>query len=133
MTNATSDLMSRFSLRDVLRIPAEVLDEAMATAYRLYTGGRFHDCEIICRGLLAADPTYWWVHSLYAATLQKLGRFQDALVAVERGLGYEPGHPKLTALRDEIKGSINRVAAAVRQAHSKPNQKSDVALSQAVV
>ena len=29
---------------------------------------------MLCRGLIAADHTYWWSYSLYAATLRRLGK-----------------------------------------------------------
>jgi predicted Zn-dependent protease len=102
--------LDRNPLTAFLPIPAEVLDQAMATAYQLYRDRRYAEAETMCRGLLAADPTYWWSYSLYAATLQKLGRLREALTMVTLGLRHEPSQPKLLALRDELESRIAQVA-----------------------
>jgi predicted Zn-dependent protease len=111
-TTQTETSLVSTPLTSILSIPNEVLDQAMAMAYQLYRERRYEDAEIMCRGLLAADPTYWWSYSLYAATLQKLGRVREALTMVTLGLRHEPNQPKLVALRDELEARIARVAAA---------------------
>jgi tetratricopeptide (TPR) repeat protein len=86
----------------VVDIPEPVLDYAMAKAFAFYQSGHFAQTEILCKGLLAADHRYWWAYSLYAAVLQKLGRLDEALAQVTKGLRFEPGQPKLIAMRAAI-------------------------------
>ena len=62
------------TMRSLLDIPEDALDAVMATAYQLYQASRYPEVEVLCRGLIAADHTYWWSYSLYAATLRRLGR-----------------------------------------------------------
>ena len=88
--------------RAIQPIPPDVLDQFMATAYQLYTAGRYAAAEVICRGLIAADPTYWYPYSLHAAALQRLGRFQEALAQVQVALRCEPGNARLIVLRRHI-------------------------------
>jgi hypothetical protein len=78
----------------------------MATAYQLYQAGRYPEVEVLCRGLIAADHTYWWSYSLYAATLRRMGRLRDALEQLDKGLGYEPDAPKLLLMRSEMRAEI---------------------------
>ncbi len=103
---AARQYLERMPMRAVLGIPTETLDQGMAIAYLLYRAGRYDDTETLCRGLLAADHRYWWAYSLYAATLAKLGRPDEALVQVECGLRYEPGQPKLVAMRAELVATL---------------------------
>ena len=101
-------------LRELLNVPEEILDHAMAMAYQLYRSGRLAEAEVLCRGLIACDHRYWWPYSLYASVLRRLGRMAEALTYVERGLAYEPGQPKLLLLRGEITLSLDRQ----REAHA---------------
>src|SRR5262245_5068801 len=93
-------------MRSIFGIPEEALDAVMATAYQLYQAGRYLEVEVLCRGLIAADHKYWWSYSLYAATLRRLGRRQDAMEQLERGLVYEPDEPKLLLMRSELREEI---------------------------
>src|SRR5947208_4796964 len=90
------------TMRDIFGIPEEALDAVMAAAYQLYEAGRYPEVEVLCRGLVAADHTYWWSYSLYAATLHRLGNFREALAQLEVGLRYEPNEPKLLFMRNEL-------------------------------
>ena len=94
------------TMRSIFGIPEEALDAVMATAYQLYQAGRYPEVEVLCRGLIAADHRYWWSYSLYAATLRRLGRPQEAMEQLERGLAYEPNEPKLLLMRSELRGEI---------------------------
>ena len=96
------------TMRSIFGIPEEALDAVMATAYQLYQAGRYPEVEVLCRGLIAADHKYWWSYSLYAATLRRLGRLQDAMEQLERGLVYEPDEPKLLLMRSELRAEIAR-------------------------
>ena len=96
------------TMRDIFGIPEEALDAVMATAYQLYQAGRFPEVEVLCRGLIAADHKYWWSYSLYAATLRRLGRLQEAVEQLDRGLAYEPDEPKLLLMRSELRAEIAR-------------------------
>jgi predicted Zn-dependent protease len=94
------------TLREIFGIPEEALDAVMATAYQLYQAGRHMEVEVLCRGLIAADHRYWWSYSLYAATLRRMGRLHEAIEQLDRGLVYEPGAPKLLAMRSELREAI---------------------------
>jgi hypothetical protein len=94
------------TMRDIFGIPEDALDAVMATAYQLYQAGRYLEVEVLCRGLIAADHRYWWSYSLYAAALRRLGRLQDAVAQLERGLVYEPDEPKLLLMRSELRAEI---------------------------
>jgi tetratricopeptide (TPR) repeat protein len=98
----------------LLREPSFDLDQLMATAYRLFQQGRYADVDRLCATLTDLDRGYWWCHSLRASALARLGRYQTALDAVERGLHHEPEHPKLLGLRTEILAAIG--AALVSRA-----------------
>ena len=113
-----SDFLEHTPMRAILGIPAEVLDEAMAQAWKLYQAGRYHDAEILCRGLLAADHRYWWAYSLYAAVLKRHGRLREALVQIEAGLRYEPGQPKLLAMRADIARIVKDFGAKMAAARA---------------
>ena len=109
------------TMRSIFRIPEDVLDALMATAYQLYQAGRYLEVEVMCRGLLAADHKYWWSYSLYAATLRKLGRLREAVELLERGLVYEPDEPKLLLMRSELREEIAREANAADKADDNNN------------
>ena len=81
-------------------------DQLMATAYQLFLSRRYVAAEDLCRRLIALDRAYWWCHSLRAAALTAIGRFDAALDAVDRGLLYEQGQPKLLRLRTQILAAI---------------------------
>lgn len=115
MEPATFDPETFFQLnplRSFLPIPAEVLEQARATAYQLYRARRYRDAETMCRGLLAADPTHWWIYTLYAATLQKLGCLREALTIAGLGLRHASTQPKLLAIRNELHARLETIAAA---------------------
>jgi len=101
-----SDYLRNTTLKSILGIGDDALDQIMATAYSLYQSGRYQEAEVLCRGLVSIDQTYWWSHSLHAATLRRLGRLDEALAAADTGLSYEPGQAKLTLLRSEIVAAI---------------------------
>lgn len=109
-------------LRDLLAMPDAYLDQAMAQAFQLFGARRYDDAEILCRGILAADPKYWYAYALHAMTLVRRGNLGEALARVERALEHEPGEEKLLALRSEILGlqatvgEIRSRAAALRAA-----------------
>jgi len=96
------------TMRSLLDIPEDALDAVMATAYQLYQASRYAEVEVLCRGLIAADHTYWWSYSLYAATLRRLGRLPEALDQLEKGLSHEPNEPKLLLMRSELRAEIAR-------------------------
>jgi len=96
------------TMRSLLDIPEDALDAVMATAYQLYQASRYPEVEVLCRGLIAADHTYWWSYSLYAATLRRLGRLPEALDQLEKGLSHEPNEPKLLLMRSELRAEIAR-------------------------
>ena len=108
MSTAAHRYLEATPMRALLGIPTEVLDQFMAIAFQLYKDGRYPQAEIVCRGLLAADHRYWYPYSLYAATLQKMGRFGEAIAQLDQGLRHEPGQPKLLALREAIRKSAGR-------------------------
>jgi hypothetical protein len=90
------------TMKSILRIDQHALDQVMATAYLLYQAGHDEQVDVLCRGLIAADHTYWWSYSLHAGALRRMGRFAEALTQLEHGLAHEPGEPKLLAMRDEL-------------------------------
>jgi tetratricopeptide (TPR) repeat protein len=110
--NSPQDLAQQFlnqtTMRDLLQIPDEALDHVMATAYQLYQVGRHQEVEILCKGLIAADHKYWWSYSLYAAALRRLGRLEEALQQLDRGLIFEPGESKLLLMRGEVLAALGR-------------------------
>jgi hypothetical protein len=108
-------------LKALLGIPDEALDAVMAVAYQLYQAGRYPEVEVMCRGLSAADHTYWWSYSLHAATLRRQGKLIDALAELEKGLVYEPSNQKLLAMRTEILEVIAKETAAAAPASATPN------------
>ena len=114
------------TMRDIFGIPEEALDAVMATAYQLYQASRFPEVEVLCRGLIAADHKYWWSYSLYAATLRRLGRLQEAVEQLDRGLVYEPNEPKLLLMRSELRAVIaNEEEDAPATGDAAPNDDND--------
>ena len=103
-----SDVVETVTMKDLLGIPDEALDQVMATAYQLYQGGYYDQAATLCRGLIAADHTYWWSYSLHAAVLRRLGRLQEALEQIDRGLAFEPGEAKLLLMRGEIVAALGQ-------------------------
>jgi len=99
------------TMRSILGIPEDALDAVMATAYQLYQASRYPEVEVLCRGLIAADHTYWWTYSLHAATLRRMGRLREALEQLETGLRYEIDAPKLLLMRSELRAEIAREEA----------------------
>lgn len=98
-------------LAPLLALPCEALDYFASTAFQLYQDARYAEAEIICRGLTAAAPHFWYPHALLATTLQKQGRFAEAIAACDRGLGQERGRVELLGLRAEILRSAQRFAS----------------------
>lgn len=99
-------------LRQLLNIPEAAMDHAMGFAYQLYVGGHHVQAARLCQALIACDHRYWWPHSLLAAALRRLERFDEALAAVKQGLEHEPRQPKLLRMRDELQIIIGRRNAA---------------------
>jgi tetratricopeptide (TPR) repeat protein len=99
------------TMKSIFGIPDQALDAIMALAYQLYQVGRYSEVEVLCRGLIAADHKYWWSYSLYAATLRRLGRLEEALDELAKGLVYEPNQPKLLFMRSEIREALARSTA----------------------
>jgi tetratricopeptide (TPR) repeat protein len=97
------------TMKSIFGIPDEALDAIMALAYQLYQAGRYSEVEVLCRGLIAADHKYWWSYSLYAATLRRLGKLEEALDELDKGLVYEPNEPKLLFMRGEIREALARL------------------------
>jgi Flp pilus assembly protein TadD len=103
---AVEEYLRRTTMQSILEIDQASLDHVMATAYLLYQAGRYREVDVLCRGLIASDHTYWWSYSLHAAALRRLGRLEEALTQLERGLAYEPDEPKLLMMRGEILAAI---------------------------
>ena len=99
------------TMKSIFGIPDEALDAIMALAYQLYQVGRYSEVEVLCRGLIAADHKYWWSYSLYAATLRRLGKLEEAIEALDKGLVYEPNEPKLLFMRNEIREALAHLKA----------------------
>jgi hypothetical protein len=108
-------------MKSILEITDDALDQIMATAYSSYQAGRYEETAVLCRGLIATDHTYWWSHSLYAATLRRLGRLDEALAETDEGLHHEPREPKLLALRAELVEAIGARDATVTSVPSTLN------------
>jgi tetratricopeptide (TPR) repeat protein len=106
LSPAARRFLDRTTMKSIFGISDEALDAVMALAYQLYRIGRYPEAEVLCRGLVAADHTYWWSYSLYAATLRRLGRLPAALAALEKGLAHEPNEPKLLFMREEIRQAL---------------------------
>lgn len=107
----TQRISDEVPMRTMLGISEDALDGVMAAAYQLYEAGRYAEVDVLCRGLIAVDHTYWWSYSLHAATLRRLGRLDQALRQLEVGLRYEPREPKLLAMHAEICLAVRSVPA----------------------
>jgi hypothetical protein len=105
-TAAVRSFANETTMQSILGIDQRALDQIMATAFLLYQGGRYAEVDVLCRGLIAADHTYWWCYSLHAAALRRLGRLEEALAQLERGLVYEPNETKLQLMRGEIVAAL---------------------------
>jgi predicted Zn-dependent protease len=115
MAAATNtDYVETPTLKQILNISDAAMDQAMAIAYQLYLTRRFAEADTVCKGIIACDHRYWWSRSLHASVLRRLGRYDEALAAVEEGLKYEPQQPKLLLMRAELMVTIVRKAAAER-------------------
>jgi predicted Zn-dependent protease len=104
--SAAASFVRRTTMKSILGLDQQALDHVMATAYLLYQAGRYDEVDVLCRGLVAADHTYWWSYSLHAAALRRLGRLPEALAQVERGLAFEPNEKKLQLMRGEILAAL---------------------------
>jgi hypothetical protein len=98
----SDDFLDRTPLHLLLDLPPGLLHQARAMAYACHRGQRHAQAEALCDGLLALDHRCPWTHGLYAATLRDLGRSEEALAMVERGLRYHPAHTTLQALQAEL-------------------------------
>ena len=101
-----ASLLGRTTMKSILGLDQEALDHVMATAYLLYQAGRYAEVDVLCRGLIAADHTYWWSYSLHAGALRRLGRLPEALEQIERGLAFEPNEKKLQLMRGEVLAAL---------------------------
>ena len=98
--------LRRTTMKSILGLDQGALDHVMATAYLLYQAGRYTEVDVLCRGLVAADQTYWWSYSLHAGALRRLGRLPEALEQIERGLAFEPNEKKLQLMRGEVLAAL---------------------------
>ncbi len=105
---AAAEFLRRTTMRSSLDLDQNVLDHVMATAYQLYQAGRYLEVDVLCRGLIAADHTYWWSYSLHAAALRRMGHLAEALEQVDNGLVFEPAATKLLMMRGEILAAIGQ-------------------------
>ena len=105
---AVASFVRRSTLKSTLARDPGALDHVMATAYQLYQAGRYAEVDVLCRGLIAADDTYWWSYALRAAALRRLGRLEEALVEVDHGLAFEPDAKRLLFMRGEILSAIGQ-------------------------
>lgn len=115
MSNAT---MNRAvpELRQILNVSEAAMDHAMGFAFQLYEAGHHLQAATLCQALIACDRRYWWPHSLLAASLRRLERYDEALAAVNQGLVHEPRQPKLLLMRNELLITIGRRHAAADRA-----------------
>lgn len=104
--SAVDRFVAQTTMRSILDLDQSHLDQIMATAYLLYQAGRYREVDVLCKGLIAADHTYWWSYSLHAAALRRLGRLTEALQQVDNGLLHEPAESKLLLMRGEILAAI---------------------------
>jgi hypothetical protein len=98
--------LRRTTMQSILGLDQAALDQVMATAYLLYQAGRYAEVDVLCRGLIAADHTYWWSYSLHAAALRRMGRLAEALEQIDLGLAFEPQEKKLQLMRGEILAAL---------------------------
>jgi tetratricopeptide (TPR) repeat protein len=113
ITAAARKFVEETTMKTLLGIPDEALDAVMAVGFQLYQAGRYPEAEVLCRGLIAADHKYWWSYSLYAATLRRVGRLDDALAQLETGLHHSPGEPQLLYMHREVTEAIAGGEASV--------------------
>lgn len=123
-TATARSFVNETTMQSILGIDQRALDQIMATAFLLYQAGRYAEVDVLCRGLIAADHTYWWCYSLHAASLRRLGRLEEALAQLDRGLVYEPNEKKLQLMRGEI---VAALGAWRERASADDLAKSDVA------
>ncbi len=112
LSPAARKFLAETTMKSIFGISDAALDTVMALAYQLYQVGRYPEAEVPCRGLVAADHKYWWSYSLYAATLRRLGRPEEALAELEKGLAYEPNDPKPLFMRGEIRQALAQQKSA---------------------
>jgi predicted Zn-dependent protease len=103
---AAASFIRRTTMQSILELDQGALDQVMATAYLLYQAGRYAEVDVLCRGLIAADHTYWWSYSLHAAALRRMGRLEEALEQLDSGLAFEPNEKKLQLMRGEILAAL---------------------------
>jgi len=103
---AVAAFLRRTTMQSILGLDQEALDQVMATAYLLYQAGRYAEVDVLCRGLIAADHTYWWSYSLHAAALRRMGRLAESLEQIDKGLSFEPQEKKLQLMRGEILAAL---------------------------
>jgi tetratricopeptide (TPR) repeat protein len=108
VTPTAEQFIRNTTMRSILEIDQQPLDHIMATAFLLYQAGRYREVDVLCRGLIATDHTYWWSYSLHAAALRRLGRLDEALEQVDSGLMFDATEPKLLLMRGEILAAIGR-------------------------
>jgi hypothetical protein len=101
-----TNFLDRMPLRALFDLPPALIDQAKSLAYQCHRSGRPEQTEILCRGLIAADHRCWWTHALYASALRDTGRPGQALDVVEHGLRYQPGHPTLLALEEQLTAAL---------------------------
>jgi predicted Zn-dependent protease len=87
---------------DALSLPSEVLDHTLALAYDFFKAKRYTEAAKLCQTLLVTDPQYWWTYSLFAAVLQRQGRFRECVTMINQSLRYEPGQAKLQSMKAEV-------------------------------
>jgi hypothetical protein len=104
--STAQSFVNETTMQSILGIDQRALDQIMATSFLLYQAGRYAEVDVLCRGLIAADHTYWWCYSLHAAALRRLGRLEEALTQLDRGLVYEPNEKKLQLMRGEIVAAL---------------------------
>jgi hypothetical protein len=66
-----ADRRSSSAAPEIFHVPQDTLDQLMAAAYLLHSDGHYLHAEMVCRGMLAAEPDYWYAAALLQATLEK--------------------------------------------------------------
>ncbi len=103
---------------ETLSLPSELLDHALAFAYDFFKAGRYTEAATLCRTLLVADPHYWWCYSLFAAVLQRQGKFRECVVMIDKSLRYEPGQTKLLSMKAEV---AHQLASKLKKKRVRPS------------
>ena len=111
---SAAEFLERTTVRELLGVDPDVIDQARVLAHQLYRAGRLTEADVVCRGLIACDHRFAWTYSLHAAVLRRQGRLPQALAQVELGLRYAPSNAKLRAMRAELTTSPTAVAAPVQ-------------------